>query len=107
LLRELTNEYSGLTRVFDIVGVRARSEFMILLPDTDLSQAGTVIARVHQRSAKVIERLVQPASSARVTVVTGAASFPADGSEATTILMAAEHRFNQNEILHRRMAERG
>jgi hypothetical protein len=39
--------------------------------------------------------------------VTGAASFPADGSEATSILMAAEHRFNQNEILHRRMAERG
>jgi diguanylate cyclase (GGDEF)-like protein len=107
LLRELTNEYTGLTRVFDIVGVRARSEFTILLPDTDLSQAGTVIARIHQRSAKVIERLVQPTATARVTVVTGAASFPADGSEATSILMAAEHRFNQNEILHRRMAERG
>jgi diguanylate cyclase (GGDEF)-like protein len=107
LLRELTNEYTGLTRVFDIVGVRARSEFTVLLPDTDLSQAGTVIARIHQRSAKVIERLVQPAATARVTVVTGAASFPADGSEATSILLAAEHRFNQNEILHRRMAERG
>lgn len=107
LLRELTHEYSGLTRVFDVVGVRARSEFTILLPDTDLSQAGTVIARIHQRSAKVIERLVQPGVTAQVTVVTGAASFPADGSEATSILLAAEHRFNQNEILHRRMAERG
>jgi diguanylate cyclase (GGDEF)-like protein len=107
LLRDLTTEYSGLTRVFDVVGLRARSEFTILLPDTDLSQAGTVIARIHQRSAKVIERLQQPASGTRVAVVTGAASFPADGSEATTIMLAAEHRFNQNEILHRRMAERG
>jgi diguanylate cyclase (GGDEF)-like protein len=107
LLRELTSEYSGLTRVFDVVGVRARSEFTIVLPDTDLSQAGTVIARIHQRSAKVIERLVQSSASGLVTVVTGAASFPADGTEATSILMAAEHRFNQNEILHRRMAERG
>lgn len=107
LLRDLTTEYSGLTRVFDVVGLRGRSEFTILLPDTDLSQAGTVIARIHQRSARVIERLERPSGAAQVTVVTGAAAFPADGDEATTILMAAEHRFNQNEILHRRMAEHG
>lgn len=106
LLRELTTEYSGLTRVFDVVGMRGRSEFSILLPDTDLSQAGTVIARIHQRSARVIERLEQLPVSARVTVVTGAASFPADGADATTILVAAEHRFNQNEMLHRRTVER-
>jgi diguanylate cyclase (GGDEF)-like protein len=105
LLRDLTTEYSGLTRVFDVVGMRGRSEFAILLPDTDLSQAVTVIARIHQRSARVIERLaVQP--TARLHVVTGAAAFPADGDEATTILVAAEHRFNQNEILHQRLAER-
>ncbi|MEX2314618.1 MAG: diguanylate cyclase [Thermomicrobiales bacterium] len=106
LLRDLTTEYAGLTRVFDVVGMRGRSEFTILLPDTDLSQAGTVIARIHQRSARAIERLNLAADSPSVTVVTGAASFPADGDEATTILVAAEHRFNQNEILHQRMAER-
>lgn len=107
LLRSLTTEFSGLTRVFDIVGLRARSEFTILLPDTDLEQAGTVIARIHQRSARVIERLQPAPADARVHVVTGAASFPADGTEATSILLAAEHRLNQNEVLHRRMAERG
>jgi diguanylate cyclase (GGDEF)-like protein len=107
LLRSLTNEFSGLTRVFDVVGVRARSEFLILLPDTDLDQAGTVIARVHQRSARVVERLQPAPVDARVHVVTGAASFPVDGTEATSILLAAEHRYNQNEMLHRRMAERG
>ncbi|MDQ3547751.1 MAG: diguanylate cyclase, partial [Chloroflexota bacterium] len=31
LLREMTAEYSGLTRVFDVVGMRGRSEFTILL----------------------------------------------------------------------------
>lgn len=106
LLRELTAEFSGLTRVFDVVGMRGRSEFTIVLPDTDLSQAGTVVTRIHQRSARVIERL-EPAPTARLHVVTGAASFPADGAEATSILVAAEHRFSQNEVLHRRMAERG
>jgi diguanylate cyclase (GGDEF)-like protein len=106
LLRDLTTEYSGLTRVFDVVGMRGRAEFAILLPDTDLSQAETVIARIHQRSARVIERLEVPPTT-RLHVVTGAASFPADGDEATTILVAAEHRFNQNEILHQRLAERG
>ena len=86
--------------------MRGRSEFSILLPETDLSQAGTVIARIHQRSARVIERLELPADAAGIHVVTGAASFPADGDGATTILVAAEHRFNQNEILYWRMAER-
>gem|GEM_PF-5537237 len=106
LLRDLASEFSGLTRVFDIVGMRARAEFTILLPDTDLNQASTVISRIHQRSAKVIGRLDPAPVDARVHVVTGAASFPSDGTDATTILLAAEHRFNQNEILHRRMAER-
>lgn len=106
LLRDLTAELSGLTRVFDVAGMRGRSEFAIVLPDTDLSQAETVIARIHQRSARVIARQPSPAA-ARVRVVTGAASFPADGTEATTILLAAEHRFNHNEIPHRRMVERG
>ncbi len=105
LLRDLTTEFSGLTRVFDVVGLRARTEFTILLPDTDLSQAGTVIARIHQRSTRVIDRLNLPPGAPSVAVVTGAAAFPADGEESTTILLAAEHRFNQNEILHRRRTE--
>lgn len=107
LLRGLTTEYAGLTRVFDVVGMRGRSEFSILLPDTDMSQAGTVITRIHQRSARAIERLEAPPVTEAIHVVTGAASFPADGDDSTTILVAAEHRFNQNEILHQRMAERG
>jgi diguanylate cyclase (GGDEF)-like protein len=105
LLRDLAAEFSGLTRVFDVVGVLSTSEFAILLPDTDLAAAATVIARVHQRSARVAERLRDEGSEISVQVVTGAASFPADGDRVPNVMLVAEHRLNQNEVLQRRMAE--
>ena len=107
ILRELVTEYAGLTRVFDIVGARGRSELAILLPDTDIGQAAPAIARIHHRSTRVFERLELAPSATPLRVITGAASFPADGDQPTSILVAAEHRLNQNEILQRRMQERG
>jgi diguanylate cyclase (GGDEF)-like protein len=105
LLRSLAAEYAGLTRVFDIVSVRDRAEFAILLPDTDLSAAATVIGRVHQRSARVAERLLAESGGVSVQVVTGAASFPSDGDRVPNVMLVAEHRLNQNEVLQRRMAQ--
>lgn len=105
VLRDLASEYAGLTRVFDIVGMRSRSEFSILLPETEISSAATVIARIHQRSARVLEKLSEETGADVAHVVTGASSFPLDGDRVPTISLAAEHRLNQNEILHRRMAE--
>lgn len=105
LLRALASEYAGLTRVFDVVGMRSRSDFSILLPDTDITSAGTVIARIHQRSARVIERFTADAPGIAIEVVTGAASCPLDGDRVPEISLAAEQRLEQNETLRRRMAE--
>jgi len=105
LLRDLASEYAGLTRTFDIVGMRSRADFSILLPDTDMASAATVIARVHRRSGRVIEKLQAAHPGLTVQVVTGAASFPADGERVAEVVLAAEQRLDQNETLHRRTAE--
>lgn len=105
LLRALASEYAGLTRVFDVVGMRSRSDYSILLPDTDITSAGTVIARIHQRSARVIERFAGAAPGVAIEVVTGAASAPIDGDRMPEISLAAEQRLEQNVTLRLRMAE--
>jgi diguanylate cyclase (GGDEF)-like protein len=104
LLRDLAGEFAGLTRVFDVVGMRSRSEFAILLPDTDIAGASTVIARVHQRAQRVIKRLRDEYRDVTVQVVSGAAAFPTDGDRVATVLLAAEHRLNESEMNHRRAA---
>jgi diguanylate cyclase (GGDEF)-like protein len=105
LLRDLASEYAGLTRTFDIVGMRSRADFSILLPDTDMAAAATVIARIHRRSARVIEKLNADHPGLSVQVVTGAAAFPFDGDRVPEVVLAAEQRLDQNETLHRRTAE--
>lgn len=105
LLRDLASEYAGLTRTFDIVGMRSRADFSILLPDTDMASAATVIARVHRRSGRVIEKLQATHPGLTVQVVTGAAAFPSDGERVPEVVLAAEQRLDQNETLHRRTAE--
>lgn len=105
LLRDLANELTGLTRVFDVVGMRSRSSFGVLLPDTDIAAAATVIARIHQRSARVIDRLNEEMGRPTLQVVTSAASFPADGDRVSSVELVAEQRLLQNESLHRRIAE--
>lgn len=105
LLRDLASEYAGLTRTFDIVGMRSRADFSILLPDTDMASAATVIARIHRRSGRVIEKLQTMHPHLAVQVVTGAAAFPADGDRVAEVVLAAEQRLDQNETLHRRTAE--
>ena len=105
VLRDMANELMGLIRVFDIVGMRSRSSFGVLLPDTDIAAAATVIARIHQRSAKVLDRVNEEMGHPTVQVVTGAASFPADGDRVSSVKLVAEQRLLQNESLHRRIAE--
>lgn len=102
LLRDLATEFSGLLRVFDVVAMRSRSDFAILLPDTDISNAGVVISRAQQRSTRVIERLHHDHPNVTVQIVTGAASFPDDGDRVSTIMLAAEHRLAENETRMRR-----
>lgn len=104
LLRDLASEYAGLTRTFDIVGMRTRADFSILLPDTDMPSAATVIARVHRRSGRVMEKLIAAHPGLSVQVVTGAASFPSDGDRVPEVVLVAEQRLDQNETLHRRGA---
>lgn len=102
LLRDLATEFSGLMRVFDVVAMRSRSDFAILLPDTDITNAARVIARAQQRSSRVIERLQADHPELAVHVVTGAASYPGDGERVSTIMLAAEHRLIENETILRR-----
>jgi diguanylate cyclase (GGDEF)-like protein len=102
VLRDLAGELAGLTRVFDVVGLRSRSEFAILLPDTEIAAAATVIARIHARAARVVLRLRAEYPESGMQVVTGAASFPEDGNRAAALLLAAEHRLSESELQHRR-----
>jgi diguanylate cyclase (GGDEF)-like protein len=97
LLHHLTLEIAGLTRVFDIVGMRSRAEYAILLPDTDRSSAETVITRIQQRASRLVERLQQE-SGVRVEVVTAAATYPVDGERASSVEMVADQRLLAQEI---------
>jgi diguanylate cyclase (GGDEF)-like protein len=102
LLRELSTEFSGLFRVFDVVAIRSRSEFAILLPDTDLLGAGVAISRAHRRLARVTQRFSAECSELTLRAVTGAAAFPDDGDRASTMMLVAEHRLVEDEVLLRR-----
>jgi diguanylate cyclase (GGDEF)-like protein len=108
LLRDLAAELAGVTRLFDIVARRGPGEFAILLPDSDVEGAGTVIERIRSRVARVNEH-VSPAGTdglqaVPIRVVTGLASFPADGDRVATLLLAAEHRLNEDELQQRRLS---
>ncbi|HUG15764.1 MAG TPA: diguanylate cyclase [Thermomicrobiales bacterium] len=105
LLRALAAEFSGLMRVFDLVAMRSRSDFAILLPDTNAAQADIVISRAQHRSSRVIERLRVEYPELAFQVVTGAAAFPDDGDRVSTIMLAAEHRLIENETRQRRTTE--
>jgi diguanylate cyclase (GGDEF)-like protein len=106
LLRELATEYAGLTRVFDIVGTRSPSEFIFVLPETGIASAATVIERVQQRTERVATRLGYGDLARSLRVVAGAAATPGDGDRAVAVLLAAEHRLNQNELQYRHSMER-
>jgi diguanylate cyclase (GGDEF)-like protein len=106
LVHDLAGELAGLTRVFDIVGVRSRAEYSILLPDTDLASAATVIDRIHQRAARLVERAQSELAGECVRVVTGAAAFPVDGDRAASVELVAEQRLLANETQLQREGER-
>lgn len=103
LLRDLAGEFTGLTRVCDVVGIRSRTQFSVLLPDTDLHGADTVIARVHQRAERVLERNGWRAALQHIIIATGASSFPSDGDRPTSLFVAAEHRLAE-AFAHQRRA---
>lgn len=105
LLRDLATEFSGLLRVFDVVAMRSRSDFAILLPDTGITDAETVVSRAQRRSSRVIERMKDAHPDLLVHVVTGAAAFPDDGDRVATIMLAAEHRLTERETNLRRDSE--
>jgi diguanylate cyclase (GGDEF)-like protein len=91
LLHDLTVEIAGLTRVFDIVGMRSRAEYAILLPDTDPASAAIVIARVQQRASRLVEQ-VRLEAGVRVEVITAAAAYPVDGERSSSVEMVADQR---------------
>lgn len=92
LLRDLAGEFTGLTRVCDVVGIRSRTQFTVLLPDTDLAGAATVAARIRQRTDRVLERKGWRAELQHIAIASGAASYPHDGEHPTSLFLAAEHR---------------
>jgi diguanylate cyclase (GGDEF)-like protein len=102
LLRDLANELSATTRVFDVVARKAPGEFAVLLPDTNRDGAGVVVERVRGRVARVIERFNATDDAIPIRVAAGAAAYPLDGDRATTLLMAAEQRLDEDGSLQRR-----
>jgi len=108
LLRDLADELAGATRLFDVVARRGPGEFAILLPDSDIEGAGTVIDRLRARVARVNQRFGRETGGALpavpIRVVTGLASYPIDGDRVATLLLAAEHRLNEDELVQRRLS---
>ena len=103
-LREMAGALAAATRIFDIVAYQGDGTFAVVLPDTDRDGASAVVDRVraqlrrhHQRTSA--EQTEQTAAS---SIVTGLATFPQDDGRGTALLLAAEHRLDEDRHQQRR-----
>jgi len=92
LPRDLTNVLASSTRKFDVVAQRAPGEFAIMLVDSDAGDAVTVVERIRTRMEHAISRALPGETG--VAVATSHASYPLDGEDATSLVLAAEHRLD-------------
>jgi diguanylate cyclase (GGDEF)-like protein len=93
LPRDLANVLTSSTRMFDVVAQRGPGAFAILLLDARAEDAGIVVDRLEARVALALERTHPPVAG--VSVVISHASFPADGEDASALILTAEHRLDE------------
>jgi diguanylate cyclase (GGDEF)-like protein len=93
LPRDLANVLSSSIRMFDVVAHRAPAEFAIMLVDSQAASASIVIERVESRVLRALQRT--PSETGDIAVVTSYASYPADGEDASALLLTAEHRLDE------------
>ena len=87
LLRELAQLCAGQVRSWDLVAKYGGDEFTVILPQTDRAGALAVGERLR---AAVASHAFPLATPGQITISTGIAQFPEDGSDVTTLIEAAD-----------------
>jgi diguanylate cyclase (GGDEF)-like protein len=109
LLRELASLFAEQVRSFDLVAKYGGDEFTLILPQTDRDGALVVAERMRE----AVERHAFPlAPPGGITVSLGIATYPADATDPTSLLQAADralylakqHGKNRSETLWPRAA---
>jgi GGDEF domain-containing protein len=98
LLRELASALEAATRIFDIVAYQGAGMFAVVLPETERGAAEVVVERVRAQAQRQLARFTFAGSSQppSVNIVTGLAAFPQDGDRGAALMLAAEHRLDEN-----------
>jgi len=85
LLQLISHHLTQTLRAHDVVCRTGGDEFLVVLPDAGSAEAAAAISRV----VRGLHTLC-PGSLERVSLSIGAASFPSDGSDASTLIRAAD-----------------
>jgi len=101
ILIEIGTALRGALRAPDVCARTGGDEFMILLPDTDAPGARTVMARLRSAVIRAGSRRNVPAS-----ISVGAATWPADGRDATVLIDKADRRMYAEKRRAARRARR-
>lgn len=104
LLRELANVLTSSTRMFDVVAQRAPGEFAILLVDSAPDDAAVVVDRIRARVTRALDGSMTGESG--VHVAASHAAYPVDGEDATSLILTAEHRLDEQVRRSRSHASR-
>ncbi|HMK92196.1 MAG TPA: diguanylate cyclase [Thermoleophilia bacterium] len=86
VLREVAAVLRRCSRESDFAARYGGEEFAMILPHTDVAEAGQVAERIR----RLVSELATPEAEVRVTVSIGVASFPGDASDTDGILGAAD-----------------
>lgn len=105
VLRELADGIAAVTRVSDVVARHRRTGFAILLPESDLDGASVAISRIEQQLNLVTDALVRRGiDPSALQLAIGSASYPHDGEDAASLILTAEQRQTEKEMLVRNTA---
>lgn len=92
-LRDLASGFTDLMRTSDVVARRGRTGFALLLPDSNVAGADVTIERVVRLVSQVDSALeANGYNGPKPGVITGSATFPADGDTTAALVLAADQR---------------